>query len=333
MSDKHVRKHGNVSNRAKPTNASERKVVYKSVLDNPFKISWPKIPSNVQNMAFAGLMNMLNGVSDFNEMKKKACRQKRRLVSEPDLNRKKRKVEKPTSLQGTGTLPIETSDGQPSDTLQEQMHQEIPTSTQAPVILEHITVGINEVTKKLEALSRALREHAVNKGKARAENISSSTQVVFVCRPDINPEALVSHLPSLVAACNSARPKDTPSITTLLVSLPAGSEVSLADALGVRRAAVVLVNDTAPGYDAVKDILSSIPVLVASWLGTGPTTQASILAATHIKQIRTTAPKDMKAAKERRQQGRSAAKERRKELAKKAAAARVVEHTAEPSGS
>ena len=35
---------------------------------------------------------------------------------------------------------------------------------------------------------------------------------------------------------------------------------------------------------------------------------------THIKQLRTTAPKDMKAAKEQRTKGRAEAKRRKKEL-------------------
>ena len=40
MADKNVRTYQNVSNRAKARDANEHKVVYKSVLDNPFQIPW-----------------------------------------------------------------------------------------------------------------------------------------------------------------------------------------------------------------------------------------------------------------------------------------------------
>jgi len=56
-------------------------------------------------------------------------------------------------------------------------------------------------------------------------------------------------------------------------------------------------------------LLDGVPTLVASWLASIPRPQ---LVPTHIKQVRTTAPKDMKAAKERRLEGKALAKQRRK---------------------
>jgi hypothetical protein len=57
---------------------------------------------------------------------------------------------------------------------------------------------------------------------------------IFVCRADLDPPALVQHLPYQVAAFN-ARSK-TP---CHLIHLPQGAEATLAKALGLRRAAVL----------------------------------------------------------------------------------------------
>lgn len=61
--------------------------------------------------------------------------------------------------------------------------------------------------------------------------------VIFVCRADLDPPALVAHLPHQVATYN-ARLED-PSQAAHLVQLPAGAELALAEALGLRRAAVL----------------------------------------------------------------------------------------------
>lgn len=40
MSDKTARTHTQLSNRAKPKDSNDKKVVFKSVLDNPYRIRW-----------------------------------------------------------------------------------------------------------------------------------------------------------------------------------------------------------------------------------------------------------------------------------------------------
>lgn len=81
-------------------------------------------------------------------------------------------------------------------------------------------------------------------------------------------------------------------------------------------------------------LLESVPLVVAPWLVTAPLraevvrpadgpppkqlrTAETSLVATHIKQLRTTAPKDMRAAKELRAKGRAEAKAKRKALREK----------------
>jgi len=86
--------------------------------------------------------------------------------------------------------------------------------------------------------------------------------LVFVCKPDINPPSLVAHLPSMVAATNGAQQALEESIANslqgkdgmelegegatkrefkkvLLIPLDHGAERVLADALGLRRVAVI----------------------------------------------------------------------------------------------
>jgi len=55
-------------------------------------------------------------------------------------------------------------------------------------------------------------------------------------------------------------------------------------------------------------MLEQVPSLTASWLF--QTTQSQGLIPTHIKLFKTSAPKDMKAAKDARNQGKARAKER-----------------------
>jgi ribonuclease P/MRP protein subunit POP3 len=61
-----------------------------------------------------------------------------------------------------------------------------------------------------------------------------------------------------------------------------------------------------------------VPALTAPWLVPSPPTGGLLsqrrYALTHVKQLRTTAPKDMKAAKESRIKGKAEAKLRRKIL-------------------
>ena len=76
-----------------------------------------------------------------------------------------------------------------------------------------------------------------------------------------------------------------------------------------------------PDLEAFQSLLDSVPPLRASWLtqpehtsNFDPGELGAFWIPTHIKQLRTTAPKDMKAAKEQRTKGRAEAKRRKKEL-------------------
>ena len=67
------------------------------------------------------------------------------------------------------------------------------------------------------------------------------------------------------------------------------------------------------------NLLSSVPDINAAWLkppATAPCKRTRAYELTHIKQLRTSAPKDMKAAKERRARARTMAAEQARERRK-----------------
>ncbi|KAG9026650.1 hypothetical protein FRB95_008620 [Tulasnella sp. JGI-2019a] len=120
---------------------------------------------------------------------------------------------------------------------------------------------------------------------------------------------MTAHLPVLVAACNS-RADDAEHNTkfpeVVMVGLPYGAEAE--EALS---AACDLKKVVAVAFDN-----SFYLLLSALWLAVAASTVAakttSQLIPTHIKQLKTTAPRNMNDAKKRRQLGRKAAKEAQK---------------------
>lgn len=196
---------------------------------------------------------------------------------------------------------------------------------------DYITIGINEVTRKLESQIESFRKLVTITTPSRVKKIprkSAPIAVVFVCRADVNPPILLDHIPHLVAGCNSIRPKSDPQGAQeplKLIVLPKGSEPALAQALGLRRAAIIAIHVSAPDVrtftsDALDQrdapylpafykMLQSVPIISAPWLvpPSQPVSSRSLVP-THIKQLRTTAPKDMKAAREQRAKARAAAK-------------------------
>jgi len=123
----------------------------------------------------------------------------------------------------------------------------IPT---APPIIPHLILGINRVTKRLEDQARAYRQtltatKTITDDGTSQPPPSGPISVVFVCRADVDPPLLISHLPTLIASCNSSRnaltdPNSYPPIK--LVPVPKGSESLLADATGLRRLAVLALD-------------------------------------------------------------------------------------------
>lgn len=111
--------------------------------------------------------------------------------------------------------------------------------TLPPELWHHVVFGINEVTKRLEEQSQARRHIVSSVGSVQTPDVHVPLALVLVCLADVNPRLLVSHIPPLVAACNS-RPKASPGLDVVhLVPLPRHSETQLADAFGVRRLSII----------------------------------------------------------------------------------------------
>ncbi|KAG8899701.1 hypothetical protein FRB99_006495 [Tulasnella sp. 403] len=206
----------------------------------------------------------------------------------------------------------------------------LPTSgLSRPAVLDHLIIGLNEVTKQLEVQSFAMRNplgtvsiptssqnHTLKASKQRQAPI----RLIVVCRPDVDSPTMIAHFPTLVAACNSRPPSHSKAKSenpdVILVGLPYGAEATLADASGLRRLSVLAFDNATPGLDCLDSLLPSIPVLQADWLtvqpaSTAPTLQKTNYVPTHIKHIRTTAPKDIRQAKKKRSEERSEAKARK----------------------
>ncbi|KZT37411.1 hypothetical protein SISSUDRAFT_1006213 [Sistotremastrum suecicum HHB10207 ss-3] len=211
-------------------------------------------------------------------------------------------------------------------------------SLSPPELWNHVVFGINEVTKRLEEQSQA-RRHVISRGSVQTPNTHARAPLalVLVCLADINPRLLVAHVPPLVAACNS-RPKDVPGLDVVhLVQLPKHSETQLADAFGVRRLSVLAFDAHTPTLSNLLAFLTSVDPPHAPWLASalpsrdansdGPDPASStrnLYAPTKIKQIKTTAPKDAKLAKEMRAKARAEAKSRKPAKSDKMGTKRVV---------
>lgn len=108
---------------------------------------------------------------------------------------------------------------------------------QASGVSAHFVVGINSVTRALEAQLRATRKRViVGDHQLPPLDAPSPIVVVFACCADVDPPALIAHIPHLVAGCNSSRNVVHP---IRLVPLPKGAESTISQTLGVRRAAIL----------------------------------------------------------------------------------------------
>ncbi|EAU92807.2 hypothetical protein CC1G_01852 [Coprinopsis cinerea okayama7 len=296
MSSKTVKTYTQQSNRERPRNASEKKVVFKPVLDNPFRVRWPSVPLNLQNAVLAYLLTLLDGVASCH---REHCR----------LSRKRKRAEK--AAQSNKKRTLDAGKAEPSQKDQEMEDAVIlpdVTLPPKPTIMAHMVLGINAVTKRLEHQARQVRRIVLAR-PPEDQSLETKPPIayVFACRAEVNPSILIDHLPPLVAACNSATGKQF----VKLVPLPKDSEQRLAESLGIRSASIIAIDAQYPGLPELAARLESVPLLTASWLT--PSAVPTQLIPTHIKHVKTSAPKDMKAAREKRLQGRMAAKQRQKE--------------------
>jgi len=236
------------------------KTVYKSTLANPTHVDWPRIPANLQNLLLAQTIALLEEaeVAEYHLERQAASRRRRRAppTAQPDNDRDREQ-------EGSLSLP-----------------QSLRTR---PRLLDGTLIGINAVTKRLEAQSCAQRE--VIYSGAVEQTASPPLSLVFACQADVQPPVLIDHLPQLVAACNSVaslrRDKER---LVRLITFPPGSESILAKALGMRRASVLAFEDGADGLD---DLQNHAEEIHAPLFG-------SAFMRSRVKQLRTSVPEKKK---------------------------------------
>lgn len=206
--------------------------------------SRPSVPINLQNAVLSHLVLSLEGVAAHHESKKRG----RGGQQTGPNKRRKRTAENEDAISppvGTSTVP-----GEMMDVDNAEGADQVSVVLTVPPIMPHLVLGINQVTKRLEHQARAYRQ-TLTVTETITENDSSQSppsrpiSIVFVCRADVDPSLLISHLPTLIASCNSSRnaltdPASYPPIK--LVTVPKGSESLLADAVGLRRLAVLALD-------------------------------------------------------------------------------------------
>ncbi|EKM48712.1 uncharacterized protein PHACADRAFT_61593, partial [Phanerochaete carnosa HHB-10118-sp] len=299
MTDGHAKKHTNKSNRARDN--VERKIVYKSVLDNPLQVRWPNIPENIQNAILALIVSILDGVAEMHAKTQSTSRKRKKGEHTAEVVKKKYRLEEQES--SCAGMHVDTTSQSDTPTISADG------ATQPPIILDHLTIGINEVTKALEHIAKFRRRDMSSEQSDSPSVHMPTSRLVVVCLADINPPILVGHLPNLVAACNSAESSGDRH-KTWLVPLAKGAEQTLAAAIGLKRVATIAIDASAPQFSSLEYLLESVPILTAPWLHPTPNARTELVP-THIKQLKTTAPKDMRAAKELRTKGRVEAKRRK----------------------
>lgn len=193
-------------------------------------------------------MILLDGVSAYNTAKSTENRKRKRaekLQGKDSAKRQKLESHNAESKEPSATQPPTVPD---QVTPEHDETQLVP-----PPMISHITIGINEVTKRLETQAQPTRSTVTADTDSDEANAAAIApiRVVFVCRDDVNPLTLINHLPHLAAAVNSIR--NAP--TVKLIPLPKGSESSLAHTIGMRRAAVIAF-----------DVSTSTSISVTSWL-------------------------------------------------------------------
>ena len=198
-------------------------------------MSRPFVPVNVQNSILALTLAMMDGISSYHLSRGRGSRKRKREIQKGSVQKKRRTDDDLVNDSSVDITPDKTQSASTED-MRTLSSTSLNLAPQPPKMLQHLTVGINEVTKRLESQIQRSRTTVVT--TAADSEISlprPSLKIILVCRADIDPPLLIDHLPHLVAAYNSIQNSDA----IKLVPLPRGAESSLAQAIGLRRAAVV----------------------------------------------------------------------------------------------
>ncbi|GJJ70600.1 ribonuclease P/MRP protein subunit POP3 [Entomortierella parvispora] len=215
--------------------AKKSKIVYKNVLDTPFNIPWPEVTAEDSATILDALCELLEPIGAHRDQ----CRTD---ASKNERSRKKIRPGKPNTAlaspnhDGTNTTQmILTSEFSKSST---------EMKTDAPSIMQSISIGINSVTKTLERSVQDVVKFP-------------PPSAIFLCKGDLAPSHLYSHLGPMVAMVP----------TTLLFPLHKGSEQRLSKALGMKAVgAVAVLAGSKEAEDVVMILSRMVEPLSVPWL-------------------------------------------------------------------
>lgn len=206
----------------------------------------PTISLNVQNSILACAVQSFCNVAQYNLDREQSSTKRRRSRMRRQQGRSFKEVKSTTHEATPGEAPMEIEDA-------------LSNPISEPLVRQHVVVGINEVTRTLENLASSYRiavtPNAVRHGDVVPSSLTprSISRLVIACRGDVDPPILIDHLPNLVAACNSAHKalNSVDSEKIWLVPMSKGAESTLAGALRLRRASVILIEVVAFCYNCI----------------------------------------------------------------------------------
>jgi ribonuclease P/MRP protein subunit POP3 len=157
-----------------------------------------------------------------------------------------------------------------------------------PAIANHILIGLNSVTRHLEALAAKTAPSTTLVASTARESTNSSTdtneqeKATARAGDDLRPLSMVilthpkpslspahAHLPTLVHLCTLSPPSTTPNAATAtrLVPLPTSAEGQLASSLHIPRVGALAIYADAPGAKTLEDyVRKHIGMTECKWI-------------------------------------------------------------------
>jgi len=209
----------------------------KHSLSHPLVVKWPQIPNGIPKLILATTLSLL---------------QDTRLSAPPNRLQTGREAAKKHAEPSFNHFDKD-------ETVNPMRLNLTPKVEGLSLRLDHIVLGINSVTKRLERQLMTMRSHDSSTASPECDHTEPPIALVLACLEDIEPPILVQHVTELISNHNSEIATSCSSWTAIqFVALPKGAEAALAASLGVRRAAVIAFDRHAQGLDSMLNHLVNI---------------------------------------------------------------------------
>ncbi|TPX32601.1 hypothetical protein SmJEL517_g04322 [Synchytrium microbalum] len=307
-----------------------RRPVFKHVVDSPFVFQWqvqPAIAAKDYDVIMDALISLLQPIglakSHMSATRKRVYRESRRDLGEL-YKAKRQKIDRDstsaaadaivnapapsnmdTEMDATTAAAVDTT--QPT-TSKKQKHtsssvvaaktavSSLPHSSDLDT-LKDLVIGINDVSRVLEGMIPRSLQSGITKSTTADTGMPDTApkqrlRMVFVCRSDLDPPHLYTHIPTLVCL---ASPDGDGDDAITLCGLNAGAEDRLARALGVKRVGCLAVKTNTPNFDTLYTLIKSTVALPSAlWLKQAVDASDIKYLPTQIKTVATTAPVEKK---------------------------------------